>query len=108
MLLMDDSLSFFIFHAASVADTAKSIISKVKINADTSFSVVWETTLANFYYNPQKADTKGAFAEVFSKGNPQFGYRWFDMAENKLVFISQLRMACIDTKTGKISWENDM
>lgn len=104
-LLGEDRRSFFIWHATNVGDTCHAIVSKVSLNNDSTFTERWHTTLGNYYYDADKADNAGAFETVFSDGNPDFGYQWQTIADGKLIFISQLRMACLDLKTGKVLWD---
>lgn len=105
LLLSNEPNTFLVYHANMISDTSRAVISKVKINADNSATEVWKCQLSGFYYDPDKASHKGAFETVFSKGDPSFRYQWFDMADNKLVFISQLQMGCIDMNTGKLLWQ---
>ncbi len=102
--LSDDPMTFMVYYANSISDSSRASISKVKANADSSFTEVWKCGLDGFYFAPDKAMKMGAFETVFSKGDPSFRYQWFDIADDKLVFILQLQMACIDMKTGKLLW----
>jgi len=104
-MLSNEPNTFLVYYANSISDTARVIISKVKFNADSSCTQIWECHLNNFFFDPDKASSKGAFETVFSKGDPQFRYQWFDVEDNKLIMISQLQMACIDMGTGKVLWE---
>jgi hypothetical protein len=103
-LLTDEPNSLLVYQASDVTDTARLIISKVKLEGDTAAAEEWKCTLHNFYFDADKANHKGAFETVFSKGDPQFRYQWFDIVEGKLIIIAQLQMACIDMKTGKVLW----
>jgi hypothetical protein len=103
--ISNEPMTFLVYYANSITDTARAIISKVKFNADSSTSEVWKCELNSFFFDPDKASKKGSFDIVFSKGNPQFRYQWFDIDDNKLIMISQLQMACIDMNTGKVLWE---
>jgi hypothetical protein len=97
-------MTFLVYHASDVTDTAKSIISKVKLNSDSSFTEIWKCNLNGFYFAPDKAIKLGAFETVFSKGDPNLRFQWFDIANDKLLVIAQLQITCIDAKTGKILW----
>ncbi|TND07666.1 MAG: hypothetical protein FD123_2985 [Bacteroidetes bacterium] len=107
-LLADEKNSLLVWSASSVGDTCRALVSKMKLNPDSSFAQAWQIKLDEFYYDPSKADNAGAFETVFSDGNPEFDYQWFRCLDNKLVFISQLRMACIDMKTGKLLWSHQL
>jgi hypothetical protein len=107
-LLTSDGKSAYVHHANLVADTAHTIISRVNLAPDSTWSVAWSTHLYHFYHNSSKADQAGAFEEVYSAGNPKFDYQWAALAKHYLVFISQLRMACINTETGKLLWEKEL
>jgi hypothetical protein len=105
IMLSNEPNTFLVFYANSISDTARALISKIKYNADSSLTEVWKLSLNNFFFDPDKASHKGAFETVFSKGDPEFRYQWFDVEDNKLIMISQLQMACIDMATGKVLWE---
>lgn len=103
-VLSDATGNFFILHATDVSDTARLNLTKLHLEGR-NFTETWTTKLADFYRDPGKADNKGAFETVFSDGDPRFGYQWFEISGDKLVLISQLQMACLDLKTGKIIWQ---
>jgi outer membrane protein assembly factor BamB len=102
--LSNEPMTFFVYYASNVTDTARAIISKVKMNADSSFAEAWKCNLNGFYFTPDKAVKLGAFETVFSKGDPNLRFQWFDIADDKLIIIAQLQIACIDAKTGKLLW----
>jgi hypothetical protein len=108
VVLTTDGKSIYMHHANLVADTAHTLISRVNLQPDSSWKIAWTTHLPKFYHNYSKADQAGAFEEVYSKGNPTFDYQWAGTIKNYLVFISQLRMACLDTETGKLLWEKEL
>lgn len=108
VVLTTDGKSIYMHHANLVADTAHTLISRVNLQPDSSWKIAWTTHLPKFYHNYSKADQAGAFEEVYSKGNPTFDYQWAGTVKNYLVFISQLRMACLDTETGKLLWEKEL
>ncbi|MBK9451489.1 MAG: hypothetical protein IPN95_19170 [Bacteroidetes bacterium] len=107
-LLSTDDKSVYVHHANLVADTAHTLISRVNLDPNNSWRIVWTTHLPKFYHNSSKADQAGAFEEVYSKGNPEFDYEWAGVSKNYLVFVSQLRMACLDTESGKLLWEKEL
>jgi hypothetical protein len=106
-VLSDGSGDFFLVHAADVSDTARMNISKLH-KQGFAISETWTTPMKNYFRDPDKADDKGAFETVFSDGDPRFDYQWFAVFNDKLIFISQLQMACLDVKTGKILWEKPL
>jgi outer membrane protein assembly factor BamB len=106
-VLSDAEGNLFIIHGTDVTDTSRMQLTKVNFDGRT-FTETWTVKLADFYRDPEKADDKGAFETVFSDGNPNFRYQWFDIADNKLFMISQLRMICIDVETGKTLWEHPL
>ncbi|MCA6362618.1 MAG: hypothetical protein IM638_06240 [Bacteroidetes bacterium] len=98
----------FIMHSADVTDTSKLMLTSLEIADKSSYREKWTTRLNRYYFNPDKADAAGAFETVFSDGNPEFRFRWFEIADDKLIVISQLQMCCIDLNTGRILWDNDL
>lgn len=106
-VLNDGEGNLFIIHATDVTDTAHMQVTKVNWDGKT-FTEKWTVRLNNFYRDPGKADDKGAFETVFSDGNPSFRYQWFDITDDKLFIISQLRMICLDVKSGKVLWEHPL
>lgn len=106
-VLSDGEGNLFIIHATDVTDTAHMQVTKVNWDGKT-FTEKWTVRLDNFYRDPEKADDKGAFETVFSDGNPSFRYQWFDITDDKLFIISQLRMICLDVKSGKVLWEHPL
>jgi hypothetical protein len=105
--LSDAPGTIFIIHATDISDTAHMQLTKVQLEGK-ELSETWTIKLANFYRDPEKADTKDAFEKVFSDGNPNFRFQWFDIADDKLFMISQLQLICIDVKSGKTLWEHPL
>jgi hypothetical protein len=102
-VMSDAAGNLFIIHGSDVTDTSRMQLSKVNLSGRT-FTETWTIKLADFYRDPEKANTKGAFETVFSDGNPNFRFQWFDIADDKLFMISQLQMVCVDVKSGKTLW----
>ena len=98
----------FILSQSDVTDKAKCIISKVKLNADSTVSLKWQTELADFFRNPDKGFDKSSFEMVFSKGNPDLNTMRVIENGEKLVFIFMLKTVCLDISTGKILWSIDL
>lgn len=105
--LSDAPGNLFIIHATDVTDTARMLLTKVNLSGK-AFTETWTVKLPEFYRYPEKADSKGAFETVFSDGNPNFRYQWFELVDDKLFMISQLRIICIALKSGKTAWEHPL
>lgn len=104
-LLSTDQRSAYVFHADRIADTARAHISKIVLQADSTWKIAWDTRLSSLYHDASKADGAGAFEEVFSSGNPDFDYIWTSITDKRLILIAQLRMLCLDTQTGLLKWD---
>ncbi len=87
-----------------VTDKSKVIISKVRLNQDTTVTLTWQTELTEIYRDPVKGIDKSSFETVFSKGNPDLGTMRVVVSEDKLIYVFMLKMVCIDMNTGKILW----
>jgi hypothetical protein len=98
--------NYYILHQTSISDSAKVMFSKIQVSDDAKLSLLWETTVASIYREPERAEKMGSFEELFAKGNPQLKTMWADKVGDRLVFIFNLRTICIDTNTGKILWDN--
>ncbi|CAN5916605.1 hypothetical protein BH11BAC7_BH11BAC7_10920 [soil metagenome] len=106
-VLSDAPGNLFIIHGTDVSDTSRMQVTKVNLNGKI-FTETWTVKLPQFYRDPGKANSKGAFETVFSDGNPSFSYQWFGLPEDKLIIISQLRIICIDVNSGKTTWEHPL
>ncbi|MEO8665377.1 MAG: PA2928 family protein [Ignavibacteria bacterium] len=98
----------FVMSQTDVTDQARVIISKIRINSDTTASQVWQTALKDIYRDPDKGFDKSSFEVVFSKGNPDLRTMRVIEGNDKLIFIFMLRATCIDVQTGNIVWQTDM
>ncbi len=98
----------FIWHCSDVTDTGKTLLTSLEILSGSQLREKWTLRLNRYFFNPDKADAAGAFETVFSDGNPQFRFQWFEVSNDKLIAISQLQMCCIDLKTGKLLWDKDL
>ena len=65
----------------------------------------WNVLLEDIFFDYNQADETNSFKVVFSKGNPQFDFQYFDIVDNKLIVIYMLHIYCIDTETGTIMWK---
>ncbi|MEO6693846.1 MAG: PA2928 family protein [Ignavibacteria bacterium] len=100
--------SVFLISQTDVTDQAKIIISKVKLNSDTTVSLQWETVLKDIYRDPEKGFDKSSFDVVFSKGNPDLKAMRVLISGEKLFFIFMLKAICFDVGTGKVLWNFDI
>ncbi|HMS65048.1 MAG TPA: hypothetical protein PKD83_07315 [Ignavibacteria bacterium] len=98
----------FVYSQTDVTDQSKVLISKIKIDPDTSIVLVWQTKLENIYSDPAKGLDRSAFEAVFSKGDPDLNTKRAVMGNGKLIFMSMLRAVCIDIENGKVLWEKEM
>jgi len=98
----------FILSQTDVLDQAKVLITKVRINTDSTVNQVWQTELRNIYRDPDKGMDRSSFEVVFSKGNPDLRTMRTVSGEGKLVFISMLRAVCIDTDNGNVLWDIEL
>lgn len=103
-----DGKSVFVHHASIISDTARANISRVNLQPDSTWKIVWTTHLANFFHDYSKADQMGAFEEVYSSGNPTFDYEWSCQVGKYIILVLQLRMVCLDANTGKILWDREL
>jgi len=106
--IITDDKSVFVISQTDVTDQAKVIISKVKLNRDTTVNLQWQTVLNDIYRDPEKGFDKSSFEVVFSKGNPDLKTMRVIDADNKLVFIFMLKATCLEVETGKILWTIDL
>lgn len=98
--LGDKPNACIVYSASNVSDTARAVLTCIDVNAK-KFTQRWVLNLPSFYFNPDEAEGAG----VFDEGNPEFGYRWTEVFDGKLLMIAQLKMICVDLKNGKKLWE---
>ena len=96
--------SVFVLSRSDVTDKAKAVISKVKLNEDSTVTLSWQTQLNDIYREPDKGFDKSSFEFVFSKGDPDLNTMRTVHYDNKLIFVFMLSATCIDTDTGNILW----
>lgn len=104
-LLSLDTSYFFVAQKNNTNKDAFMTITKVDVKNDTVFSSAWNTTIDNVFIDYSAAESTDAFKTVFSKGDPDFDFQYFDIFDNKLIVIYTLNMFCIDIQTGKILWK---
>jgi hypothetical protein len=100
--------SVFVLSRSDVTDKAKALISKVKLNEDSTVTLSWQTELNNVYREPDKGFDKSSFEFVFSKGDPDLNTMRTVYYDNKLIFVFMLTATCIDTETGNVLWSIDL
>ncbi len=103
-VLNSDSNSFFISHKSNTNKDAKLMITKMKLNNKNSIEKVWETKIEDIYYDVEDAKQTSSFKKTFSKGSPVFDFSYFNIVDDKLIFIYMLHICCIDINSGKIIW----
>jgi len=103
-LLSPDTTSFFVFHRSGTAKDAGCIISRVELKNHRDLKEGWTTGIPGLFFDPSAARETSTFKEVFSKGNPEFGFSFFGLAGKKLIFVWMLHAVCLDTETGRIMW----
>jgi hypothetical protein len=98
----------FIISQTDVTDQAKVLISKVRIDPDSTSKQIWQTELQDIYRNPDKGMDKSSFEIVFSKGNPNLNTMRVISGNGRLVLIFMLRAVCLDTETGIVIWNIEL
>lgn len=106
--LVSEDNGVFILSQTDVTDQAKIIISKVKINSDSTISLAWQTEVSDIFRDPVKGMDRSSFEVVFSKGNPDLGTMRVLSGNRKLVIFSMLHAFCIDEENGRILWNREL
>jgi len=100
--------SVYVLSQNDVTDKARCIISKVRLNSDSTTSLQWQRELNDIFRDPDKGFDKSSFEIVFSKGNPVLRTMRVVTGEDKLVFVFMLKAVCLDMQTGRILWDIDL
>jgi hypothetical protein len=103
-MLAPDTNHLIVLHANEISDTAGLMCSYLSIEP-TGLRELWSLRIPGMYYDPGKADQKGAFETVFSDGNPEFRFERFTYHGTTLVMIYQLTLTAIDVQSGKVLWQ---
>jgi len=103
-LLQPDPHSFLVLHRESTAPDAGLLISRLSLKGEWSLQSVWTVKPSYLFFDIGQARPTNSFKTVFSKGNPEFRFTFFDIAAGKLVLIHQLHACAIDLETGKLLW----
>jgi hypothetical protein len=106
-IITEDS-SAFILSQDEEGDNSKCVISKVIMNQDSTVELDWQIELHEYYRYPEKALADGFFDSLFGKGNPDFNTMMVLHTNDKLIFIYNLRMLCMDIETGDTVWEIEL
>ena len=106
--IITDDRGVFVLSRTDVSDTARVIISKVRLGEDSTVSLAWQTKLGNVYREPDKGFDESSFEFVFSKGDPDLNTMRALYYRNRLVFIFMLTATCIDAETGNILWSIEL
>lgn len=106
--IIADDRGVFVLSRTDVSDTARVIISKVRLGEDSTVSLAWQTKLGNVYREPDKGFDESSFEFVFSKGDPDLNTMRALYYRNRLVFIFMLTATCIDAETGNILWSIEL
>ena len=104
-IMLTDSCSFLVVHRKSTNKNALMVISNISFPSKGKPAEIWQTTLPNIFYNPSDASESSELKRVFSKGNPDFSFKYFKLTNDKLLIIYMLHAICLDIKTGKILWK---
>jgi hypothetical protein len=103
-VLSPDTNTFFVAYRSTTANDARLMIACLEIK-NNKLSEKWKTELSEVFYDYSKAEETDAFKKVFSKGDPEFDYMYFDFYENKFIIIYMLHAYCLDIKMGNTIWK---
>lgn len=104
-LLQPSPGQFFILQASSTNKDALLVLSKLEWQPGHELKEHWQTPVTGMFFDPDNARETNTFKFVFSGGNPQFGFRWADMAGRQLLLTWMLHTSCIDMSNGKVLWQ---
>jgi hypothetical protein len=104
-LLSPDTTSFFVFHRSGTQKDAKAVISRIEMKNFKEIKELWSTEIPGLFFDPSAAEETNAFKEVFSKGNPEFRFSFFDRTDNRLIIVWMLHVCCLDMNTGRLLWK---
>jgi hypothetical protein len=105
-LLQPDDDSFYIIHRGTVAPDVKMRISRLQYPQGGILQERWQTEIPKIFFDASQARQTDAFKIVFSRGNPNFDFQFFEQVKNRLLFIRMLHVVCIDSDTGRVLWQN--
>jgi hypothetical protein len=104
-LLSPDTTSFFVFHRSGTQKDAKVVISRIEMKNFKEIKELWTTEIPGLFFDPSAAEETNSFKEVFSKGNPEFRFSFFDRTDNRLIIVWMLHVCCLDMNTGALLWK---
>lgn len=100
-----DSSSFLIIHRSNTNKNALLNISALSLTNDSVLQEKWKTNIPDIFYNPSDARETDDFKRVFSKGDPEFGFQFFEISGDRLIVIYMLHAFGIDLNSGMILWK---
>ena len=104
-LLLAGSDNFFVLQASSTNKDAGLLLSSLQWTPGQPLRLHWQNNLTGLFFDASNARETNAFKEVFSSGNPEFTFRWADIAGQQLLLTWMLHTTCIDLRTGKVVWQ---
>jgi hypothetical protein len=103
-IITEDS-SVFLLSQDEEGDKSKCVISRLSMMQDSTVELDWQVILDEYYRYPEIAVKDGFFDSIFGKGNPNYRTMMVLNTEDKLIFIFNLKMLCLDIETGDTVWE---
>lgn len=104
-LLLTADNTFLLLHRSNTNKNAVAMLSSISLPTEEKMTENWKTTLDNIFFNASDARETDDFKRVFSKGDPDFDFNFFEMTDNKIVMVYMLYALCIDSKTGNVLWK---
>lgn len=104
-LLQSAPDQFFILQAGSINKDASLVLTQLEWKPGQAIKERWQTPVDKLFFDPGNARETNNFKFVFSSGNPQFGFKWADIAGQQLLLTWMLHTSCIDLNSGKILWQ---
>lgn len=98
--LQDTPGTLFIAHRNTLNEDAFLVVSKIEDGKEK-----WSAEIDGIFYDFNTARETNSFKVVFSKGNPDFGFQYFEAKNQKLIVFYMLHAFCIDTETGIVLWK---
>ncbi len=103
-IFTEDS-SVFVLSQDEEGDNSKCVLSMLSMMQDSTVELDWQVILDEYYRYPEIAIKDGIFDSMFGKGNPNNKTMMVLNTEDKLIFIYNLKMLCLDIETGDTVWE---
>lgn len=106
-IITEDS-SVFVLSQDTDGDDSKCVLSMLNMMQDSTVELDWQVILEEYYRHPEIAVNGGMFDSIFGKGNPNYKTMMVLNAEDKLIFIYNLKMLCLEIETGDTLWEIEL